>query len=59
MTARHPHDYALDVDLPALLADYRALRDGELAEQRTRLYVLDPDSIPLPAALAALPEATR
>lgn len=30
---------ALDVDLPALLADYRALREGELAEQA---HLIDP-----------------
>lgn len=32
MTAPHPHDVAMDVDLPALMADLR-LMQGAFAEQ--------------------------
>lgn len=40
-TALHPQDRAMDIDLPALLADRRALRDGELAEQAHLVDALD------------------
>lgn len=60
MTAPHPHDVAMDVTLPELLADYRRLSEGAHAEQRHQLFDLDADSYyPVPAAIAAHPEVTR
>lgn len=53
-----PHMISRDPQSPPVSVDARLL-DGELAEQRTQLYVLDPDSYPVPAVIAALPEATR
>ncbi len=52
MTAPHPQDLAMDVTLPALMADLR-LQQGAFAEQD---HLIDP----LDAALMALaPHTTR